>query len=434
MSEAPQTSSCRAPLPPHLQWAETLASESWGEILRVRQDGGKTLLAIAYLGQDGAALYEESRAGLERWTTLARDTCPALLKIQEVLVIEGGALLLVEDPGGPPLGAMKRSSPPALANQARMVGALAKLLEQLYAYDLSPVGVSPATIFYDSARPETRWRLAPVAPGAARAAARLAGGRYAAPELAGASAPARLNADVYSLGWLWAELAAGRFDLGRAPQTLETAIPYTRLRTVLRGAVEPRGGRYGEPRLLALAAQNYAKTEAEEDLREVAEAARAAGRTPWKQWVFERRRLLIQAGAGLALLIVILLALFALPRMFRAGNTLKTPYGAVNLYFESLAERDLARARECAKDWAVNETERLMQRIEFMENEHLASRFKKALPSIHGDGATRTVKADLQGENGDVFMRAEMTIRRQDSGDWLIDNLFFEELRTKENP
>ncbi|MEQ8820852.1 MAG: hypothetical protein RLY93_11460 [Sumerlaeia bacterium] len=456
---------------------ETLVlAEAWGEIWRGQLKEADPAFLVVYATEAGRRLYAEAAPHLERWKVLAETfSAPGLLNIRAMHGDAEVPHLLVEDPGGPIVKSLaeeamnlkaKAAGLKAQANtlkgaeakglkgqageleaqaaktfslkkEARMAQSAAKASYDALSHGLGPVNLTPLTIVEDPSKvgpadAENRWRLIPVAPGVSREAALLGGGRYTAPELAAAKAPDEVHADVYAISWIWAECAAGNFELPRKTQALRNAVPFKRLVTILEGGITPRNGQYPDPKMTRLAADRYAKKEADEDATEVLAARAAEGRSPAQQKLYENRGLLIKGGIALASVILLIVVILNVKKLVIPTNTTGTPYGVVNLYFDALIDGDADEAKTYASGGGVMHTDMLLADIRRMENEELASKFTTAVPQVSGSHAeVRQANVDLKGENGDMFMEAVLTLRKQGE-EWVIEQVLFEPTRTKE--
>ncbi|CAN5171959.1 hypothetical protein BH09SUM1_BH09SUM1_32020 [soil metagenome] len=407
-----------------------VAEEEWGALWRgTHPEKGNVLVVIYGPSVGGLGLYDEAAASLQQWERLASGgTAPGLLKIYQVAREENVVVLVAEDPGGRFLGEFAGDATIGLKDMGRCFAAIARSLIIARAYEIPFVGLTMFGAVEDKSQKDFPWRLLPIAPGARRASV-LAAGRYAPPELADAASLPELNADSYSLARLWVDVLAQDNSFDFTKEKLREVVPYPRLRTMLNNGLTPAKGAYGDPKLTQIAIDRWLKEAADEDLKEVKETADAAGRSVAQQKLHENKGLLAKVGIGLAAVAVLVLLVMAVPAMFRSTNTNKTPYGTLNLYFAALAKGDTAGAKSYTMGEATPQTDNLKAEIERMEKAGLASKFGEGVPQVHGDGDVRTVKADLKGENHDLFMNVEMTIRKQPMTDWKIDTLFFKPLR-----
>lgn len=408
-----------------------LLRDTWGEIWRASHDTRGPVFLVCYNGPRGAAVLAEARPTLERWQQLAESgQFPHLLEIHEWVQIGGATALIVRNPGGRTFReAFSQRDEKALKSRAGALANIAKGLVIAKHYGLHFAGITPDTVVEAQPNSDAPWRLIPVAPGARTNADVLSGGRYLAPELATSDKIDDLNADVYGLSWLAIEAFAGDFLLERNPARLREYVIFQRLRTLLSNGVTPAKGLYSDPKLFQIGLERWAKNEADDDLREVEEARAAAGRTKSQQWFHTHRRSLVIGLVSAVILLILGLGLALMPRLLTASNTTKTPYGVTNLFFEALVARDTNKARSYTTGEATGQVEALMGAIATMEQQNLASRFAKAVPSVQGAGQSRNVKVDLKGRSGDLFMIAEMTLRQADGGTWAIEKLFFEPTR-----
>ncbi|MCC5875474.1 MAG: hypothetical protein JJU11_04565, partial [Candidatus Sumerlaeia bacterium] len=213
---------------------------------------------------------------------------------------------------------------------------------------------------------------------------------------------------------------------------LRDAIPYQRLRVALTNGLKPSRGRYGDPKLTEIALRRWFRMEMEADINDITMAQAAAERTPLQQKIHENKKLLTQAGIGAGVLVVIILLVLAIPRMFTSRDSTQTPYGLVNLYHAALIDRNADAAKSYTTGEATPQTDRLLELIEEMKSQNLASDFSNAIPQVAGAGPVRTVKTDLRGSAGDTFIQTEMNISQGDDGIWVINGLFFNPTRELE--
>lgn len=418
-----------------LRFIGKVAEEAWGSLWRAEHAEFGAVIAVCYQGSKGRALFEECLPHLRQWEKIAGSAAKCLLRIRAL--VEGKApYLLVENPGGMFLHEkLVAAGPFGLEDGARCFRSVAQGLVYTNIFEIPHAGLAPYTLLEDPASPkEEPWKLLPVGPGALKNAKLIARGRYMAPELANHGTPADLRADSYAAAWLWAEAATGNLALKHNLEALSTALPHVRLRTILRGGFEPHRGVYMEPKLLQVAADRYLKTEAAEDRKDEEEARAAATRSPAQRWIAEHQPQLILGSKVLGVVVALLLVVWLVPAMFTTTNTPRTPYGMVNLYLEALVARNLPAAQRFATGEAVGQTAAMLADIERMEKANLASRFSRGLPQVSGSGEARTVKVDMRGKNGDIFMAAEMTIRQASTGNWSVETLFFKAMREPDPP
>lgn len=220
---------------------QLLRQGPWGEIWRANRDGGPTVLLVVYSTTDGETMFDEARPMLELWKKQAPLSCPHLLKIIEI-GDRGVPYLLVEDPAGPCLREFVESlkEPMPLDRQGALAEAVARGLQEAEAFALSPVGITPDTIFratHDAARP---WKLLPVGPASRTAIRRLGYGRYFPPGLEKASEPRLHHPDTFALACILIEVFRRDFE---APWgAVKDTITVSGYRGVIdRGLLAPRG-------------------------------------------------------------------------------------------------------------------------------------------------------------------------------------------------
>jgi hypothetical protein len=397
--------------------------EKWGEVWRARHPAHGNVLAVVYRGDHGAALFNESRPGLEKWRDAPEAAALGRMRLLEITTGAGDPLVLVRDTGGRTL----REAADDLDQKslARAMAAVQRTITALNAVYMTPVNMTPDTIIEDPAGGEFPWKLLPVAPGASRTAGELGGGRYTAPELAGAASPAETNSDVFAFAWIWAEGSAGDFTLARTPAALREAVPFPRLRTFLLGGIAAHGGAYADWRLLGIGTDRWIRKEAELDFAEVAEAKAAGERKGWDQFLYQHRGALRRAGITLATVAALALAVFLACQSLVIRDTDKTPRGIVNLYLESFVKRDFDGAKKFVEPSGVLHTDMLARDLERIESAGLVSRMKVAIPEVRGSGPGRTAKVAVLGEEGDVVFRLEMNIIQQPDERWRIRDIFY---------
>lgn len=220
---------------------QLLRQGPWGEIWRANRDGGPTALLVVYSTSDGETMFDEARPMLELWKRQVPLSCPHLLKIVEI-GDRGVPYLLVEDPAGPCLREFVESlkEPMPLDRQGALAEAVARGLQEAEAFALSPVGVTPDTIFratHDASHP---WKLLPVAPASRTAIRRLGYGRYFPPGLETASEPRLHHPDTFALACILIEVYRRDFEApwGAVKDTI--TVPGYR-RVIDRGLHAPRG-------------------------------------------------------------------------------------------------------------------------------------------------------------------------------------------------
>lgn len=401
--------------------------EPWGTIWRTTHQTHGLTITVFYRGDVGRALFEEAQPGLRRWQELAGRSIAGLLPI---LDINPNALCVtVADPGGPTLRERFAAGWQTLREPADALIALAKVLVFTKTYELPAVGITPDTVIETGKNPDAPWCLLPVAPGVRQHAGQMAAGRYTAPEVSGDAPLLDLNSDSYAMSWLALDIYRQDFSAPRDPATLRTELPFPRLRTILGNGLRPTKGVYDDPKFFQLALERWVKNEMAEDWKEEQERQAASVRKPWQQKLHDNQVLLKRVGIGAGSLLLVIFLVMCIPRLFTTSNTEKTPYGTVNLFFERLKAGDVAGAQKYTTGGATIQADALLREIRGMEAKNLTSRFGSAIPQVQGAGDVRTVKIDLKGVNGDLFMMAEMTIRQQPGGIWRVDELYYKPLR-----
>ncbi len=409
---------------------QAVLQDSWGEIWRADHSHHGQVFLVLYTTEAGEAVFEEALPGLKRWKEVSNSgMVPNLLPILEIHEETAFPSVLVQDPGGRSLRELASEGPLDVRVIASIIVAVARGLLLARSYEIFSVALSPDMII-EHPGGQANWRLLPVAPNARQGALQIWNGRYEPPEIANSQYKLdELSPDVYGLSWMFVDLIAGNFSLRRSSAMIREYVPYPRLRTLIENGVAPRSGSYGDPKLTQIAVERWLKNEAAEDIR--AFQAKQPGNKKGKaQQVMQGKGRLIGQILILVLLLGFLIcAVAVIPGLFQTQNTVSTPYGLSNLFLEELVQRDAQGAQAYAEGEAEGQVPRILREIEQMEQQALASRFAEAVPQVHGDGATRTVQVDLKGENGDLFMTAEMTIQRQDNGEWRVEQLFYKSTR-----
>lgn len=412
---------------------DALAEDAWGRLWRARDDQGKEVFAVTYETEAGAALFREALPALKRWREVATPSaCPEHLPI--VQIEEHGPIpfVLVKDPGGTTLREFSGGKPMDPSGAAKAMTAISGALLRGTSYDIHVHNITPDSIIAVPGDQSTPWRLLPIAPGVKKHADQVWNGRYAPPELARTDDINKLKPDMYALSWMLADLIAGDFSLPRDQSRLKEHLPYPRLRTLLGNGMRPRDGSYGDPKLTEMGLKHWVAADAQDDLAEARRAmqeAQGGGPAKLKHSIKDNQKIITQAAALLLIVILILAGIFIVPGMLRAKNTVNTPYGLSNLFIEALVERDADKARQYTTGEATGVVETMLREIQAMEDQNQASRFAEGVPVVAGAGNARTVKVDLKGENGDLFMIAEMTIQREDGNEWKVEKLFYKSTR-----
>lgn len=406
--------------------------ESWGAVWRGTHDKYGDVFIVIYDGESGPALFQEVLPSLKRWKEVSDlGATPGLLGIHEIIETGSSPMLVIENPGDRTLHEVAREHRLELNKLGKVMHAVSKGVLLARSYEIWSTGLCPQIVVKDRGFQGGGWRLMPVAPCAIHHAREVAEGIYVPPEVKPGAEISKLCPDSFALSWMFADLAAGEVIQPRQPAILHQKLPYARLRTLVENGMQPLEGSYGDPKMAQLGIDRWLKEGVEEDIREHRQEERAkTSKLP--AFMIGREKLFMQLGIGAVLLIVIGMAVAYVPSLFSVKNTRNTPYGISNLFLGEIMERDAAGAKEYARGAATGQVDRLLAAIKAMEDANLASPFNRAVPQVHGDGKARTVKVDLWGENGDVFMIAEMTIRADDQGIWTVDELFYKELRTVE--
>ncbi|MCB2153334.1 hypothetical protein KQI84_00480 [bacterium] len=409
---------------------ELLAEDSWGEIWRAEHDKHGTVILVAFTTPKGAEMLMDGRDGLVNWNKMAGAEVPQLARVLHVSPTEPLPHLLVEDPGGRTLRAALPDMIDNPVSQGSWAYSIVRGLHQADVYEMAPVGITPDNLIHCPGSQEAPWKIIPIAPRSLLASRTIAGGRYHAKELDTSGKPHDIHADLYSFSWLWLELQAGNFNIPHEPNALKQFVPHKRLATVIANNLQSRNGEFSEPRLAELGVQRWVKHDIKEDLKEFKEKTDAAKRSNFQQYMFENRKWLIQIGLSLFIIICVLLSVLAVKGLFTTSGSRDTPYGIMTLYLdEFVGQRDVTGAQAYTTGQATTQTERLFAEIEDMEQNGKASHMTEAMPVVRGSGNARTVKVDFKGVNNDVFMIAEMNIRANDRGQWVIEEIYYKNKR-----
>lgn len=242
-----------------------VASESWGEIWRATHDKLSKILVVAYKREEGRNLFLAAREGLDIWKRLAESGKPGLLRIHKIVSSGKIPMLIVEDPGGETAREFFGSDAATLKKTARMVRDCCHTLTALQSEHLRPVGVTPDTIIRKEGDKDYPSYLIPVSPGVFGDAVRLGDGRYVSPDALLLGDRESVNADVYSLAWIWAELLARDHTLDHQASRLRDTVHYPKLREIIRKALVFRDDHYPDPRKLEFEADQWLENDATAD-------------------------------------------------------------------------------------------------------------------------------------------------------------------------
>jgi hypothetical protein len=403
------------------------ADKAWGGIWHGEHASFGKVLFVIYSTGDGREMLKEALPVLERWKLLAHGSAPGLLNVLDVKADARVPHVVVKGTDGSTLHTRIHHGQMEVKDRMRAIAAVAKTLSLSKTYEIPFVGIAPWSIIAVQDH-DAPWQLIPVAPGAVKHAKLLNHGKYIPPSI-GQGDINELNPDVFSLSLIGIEAVVGDFHGEESPVAKRDAVPYERLRMILTNGLKQNKGAYDDPKMLQLALERWIKAEADEDIKEHQAKVAASQRTPFQQRVFENRRLLIGGGGAVLGLIFCVFVVICIMNAFSSENTEHTPYGMLNLYFEAIEDGDAAEAKKYATGAAAIVTDNLLAEIRSLEERNLASKFAEAVPRVAGDTGTRTAKIDLKGENGDLFMEAEATIRVEPTGEWRITDLYFKPLR-----
>lgn len=242
-----------------------VVTETWGEIWRATHDKYGRVLVVAYKRDPGKNLFLACRNAFANWKSLAEAGTPGLLKIHKIVASGKIPMLLAEDPGGESAHEFFESESATLKKTARMVRACCRTVRRLQNESLTPVGITPHTIFRrEGAEDYPAWLL-PVTPGVAGDEVRLGDGRYVSPEALRTADISQSNADVYSLAWIWAEMLARNVAIEHDEARLGSYVHYPRAKGVIRKALQFRDGRYPDPKKFEVDAEQWIENDAVSD-------------------------------------------------------------------------------------------------------------------------------------------------------------------------
>lgn len=411
-----------------------LTQESWGQIWRVTNDLEETALTVVYQNQEGKALFQEALPTLLRWKEIAfSGVAPGLLNILEIHQDQPDPFTLIQDPNnGLNLRQYISKNLPGIKKTTRALRQVTRCLLLAETYDIPWIGLAPDLIIEWPGNVDAPWAVIPLAPGATNLGAKLWEQRYSSPKLGAPDNPENFNGDVYALGLILAEMGAGNTGIPRDPATLKSYVLYERLRMIVDSSLTlEKSGAYPNPKLLQFGLERWLKNEADEDIREHKTRIASSQRSEVNNWLVNNKKILLQITGLVAGLLFLVWFVFWVPTLFTSKATIKSPYGLAELFFDELIDGDAPGARIYTKDEATGQVDRILAEIGRMEKENQASKFATAVPHVQGAGNARVVKIALKGENGDLFMNAEMTIKADDNEDWYVANLFFASARTE---
>lgn len=242
-----------------------VASESWGEIWRATHDKLSKVLVVAYKREEGKNLFLAAQEGFETWKRLAESGTRGLLRIHKIVSSGKIPMLIVEDPGGETAREFFSSEAATLKKTARMVRACCRTLQALEQERLLPVGITPDTIIRKEGEEDYPSFLIPVSPGIFGDAVRVGDGRYLSHDALLLGDQQNVNADVYSLAWIWAELLARNHKIDHQASRLRHHVHYPKLREIIRKTLVFRDDRYMDPKKLEFEADQWLENDAASD-------------------------------------------------------------------------------------------------------------------------------------------------------------------------
>jgi hypothetical protein len=132
----------------------------------------------------------------------------------------------------------------------------------------------------------------------------------------------------------------------------------------------------------------------------------------------------IMIGLGAVLLVVLLIWFFS------PAVSVRSHHGALELFCRGLEARDPEAMRAVCTGAAAERCEDVLAIITVMEQAGEASPFADAWGRAGGSQGAITVPAHVicEGENGDDFLRINMTVTRQGDETWRIDAMDWEPL------
>lgn len=239
-----------------------VVSETWGEVWRATHDQLGRILVVAYKRDPGKNLFLACRNAFAQWKTLGEQGVPGVLKIHKIVASGKIPMVLAEDPGGETVREFFASEAATLKKTARMVRACCRTVRRLQTEGLTPVGLTPDTIFRkEGAEDFPAWML-PVSPGVFGSEVRLGNGRYISPEALLLADPSQSNADVYALAWIWAELLARNHEIDHDEARLGQFVHYPRAKGAIRKALKFKEGRHPDAKRLELEADQWIENDA----------------------------------------------------------------------------------------------------------------------------------------------------------------------------
>lgn len=425
---------------------ELMMEDEWGEVWRATNMHGGPLMVVAYSTPDGDALFEAALPALRKWRQVSVASCPHLLRI---LDISETAIpyLIVEDPEGKSLREIVEGSegPMSLEDQAEMGMSLSEAIIEAESHGISPIGITPDLIFRSMRGNTVLWRLLPVGPGTTEQANLLAGGRYSMPGLEHSETPKLLNADCYSLAWIWADVS--RRDFTSPFVDPEEAIPNRYLRFFLANSLTPREGFCTDAgtinRDLGYWHVTYLEQESKGTARRatrtpvatmatVAVAARAAVEAPAAPPQPVRRAVNVRLVAIVLLVIVALVGGgYALLGMLQpsAPRIALVADAVPRAYLQALADGKTGGAVALTTGKAPGQTRDMLELIRGMQSSGVIADFRGFDLSIAGTGGGKVAEAILQDNDGKAFAIVRMELLQRPDLKWYIYGIYFQQTK-----
>lgn len=409
---------------------ELMLEEAWGEIWRgARQDGSRVFI-VAYSTEEGDELFEESAAALEAWKRSQGMSCPHFLPVLE---IHGGAIpmVIVEDPGGPTLRQrVLDAEAPELTpkQQGTMALHVARALMEAETYNAGPLGLSPDVIV---ACPEDRdapWKVLPVAPGTARVYTYLAGGRYAAPELATTGRPNAIHPDTFAVACLWFE--SFRKDFESPAGHVGDAIPYDGLRFQIENGLVAKNGEYKEPNMFVIGIEQWVRKQADIDFGDYEKKKKRAKRGALVNFFLDNQVFFKWGVAVLAFLGGAYGGYWyvATYRPFQAPLSERNETMVYETYLNALAAEDSMGALSLTSGHATGATEDLFERFAELRERHGPAATVRLESRRAGFGNRRDVETTVVDRAGAPVALLSLVVTQRSDGRWIISNVYFRPL------
>lgn len=407
-----------------------VAEEAWGEIWRAEKDGRGVIL-VAYTTPEGQDLFDEAAAKLAHWKLTAEGaSAPHLLRILE---ISEGAIpyFLAEDPGGPTLRQHMASQTEGmpLEEQGRMALNLSKALNEAEVYAFAPVGITPDTIFLNRRDRDVAWQILPVAPATKGQLGLLCGGVYFPPQVREAARPATMNADSYSLAWIWGDTY--RRDFSTRHQNVAEGIPYKGLRFVLEICLEMRNDAFTDAGTINGGVDRWLRKSMLEDVRAEEEAERIRKRGPVGNFLYNSRGAFKVLGITVAVLAVLGGALYGLwnSDLFKPPLSTQKAEDVAQMFMTALISDDVEKAQSFVSGASVRETADMADHILAMESKGSIAKWNGFGNTISDSGETAIVYTTLYDSDKQAFALVTIRLQQKNNFDWYVRNLFFKPLK-----